>query len=161
MLTARIKIGSASPVDITEAFSLVYLDSDKRVGAPSKAYEVTVYPEEEGEYILPKASDDAFDYKVKFFVRAEDGDLNTINHKISAFNAALHDPLAEGETLKTYKQVTFYNDHKRHKIVGYPLPIAEASEFWRDPTNQVNDVAVIEWTIRVNKPSLCDFNSAS
>ena len=60
--------------------------------------------------------------------------------------------------LKTYHQVTFYNDYKRHKIVGYPNEIPEATDFWRDHRNQVEDIVIIEWTIRVTKPSLCDFN---
>ena len=97
------------------------------------------------------------DYKVKFFVKAAAGQLNTANAKIAAFNASLHGtPDANGQ--KEYYQVEFYNDYKRHKIVGYPHEIAEATDFWRDPTNQVNDVVVVEWTIRVTKPSLCDFS---
>ena len=43
-------------------------------------------------------------------------------------------------------------------IVGYPQPMAEAEDFWRDPKNQVNDIVIVEWTIRVTKPSLCDYN---
>lgn len=155
MIKVRLQIGSGQIVDTEQRFGLVYLDSDKRVGAPSKGFEKTSYPEEEGEHILPKTVDDAFDYKVKFFVQADS--LANANAKIAAFNRALHDN-PDGLGLKEYYQVTFYNDYKRHKIVGYPYEIAEAEEFWRDRTNQVNDVVVVEWTIRVTKPSLCDFN---
>lgn len=155
MIKVRVKIGSGNVVDTESTYGLVYLDSDKRFGAPSKGFEATSYPEEEGEHIVPKAVDAAFDYKVKFFVRSTS--LSNANALISAFNSALHGTAsATGE--KEYYQVEFYNDYKKHKIVGYPNEIAEATEFWRDPSNQVNDVVVVEWTIRVNKPSLCNFN---
>jgi len=154
MLTVRIKIGSDSIRD-SQYWGLVYLDSDKRVGSPQKAFESTRYPEEEGEHIIPKAADDAFDYKVKFFIQGTT--LEDANAKIDAFNAALHETPSD-LGLKEYNKVEFYNDYKRHKIVGYPHEIAEATEFWRDRTNQVNDVVVVEWTIRVTKPSECDFS---
>ena len=154
MITVRIKIGDGAIQD-TQAYGLVYLDSDKRVGAPSKGFEATAYPEEEGEHIIPKSVDAAFDYKVKFFIQADS--LENANEKISAFNEALYTQESVGG-VKTYKQVKFYNDYKRHKIVGFPQPIPEATDFWRDPDNQVNDVVVVEWNIHVTKPSLCDFS---
>ena len=154
MITARIKIGSGSIVD-TQTYGLVYLDSDKVVGAPSKGFESTSYPEQEGENILPKTVDASFEYKVKFFVQATS--LENANAKIKALNESFYSTTT-GSDVKTYNKVEFYNDYKRHKIVGYPQPISEATEFWRDPKNQVNDVVVVELTIRVNKPSLCDFN---
>ena len=164
MITARIRIGNGDILDTRDRVTagdglrgLIYLDSDKRVGAEQKEFEATSYPEEEGEHIIPKTVDAPFDYKVKFFIKASAGQLNTANAKIAAFNASLHGtPDANGQ--KEYYQVEFYNDYKRHKIVGYPYEIAEATDFWRDPTNQVNDVVVVEWTIRVTKPSLCDFS---
>lgn len=153
MITVRVKIGSGSIVD-TQTLGFIYLDSDKRVGVPSKGFESTSYPEEEGEHIIPKTVDAAFDYKVKFFIQGTT--LEDANAKIDAFNKSLY---TQSGGVKTYKQVTFYNDYKRHKIVGYPSEIAEAEDFWRDRTNQVNDVVVVEWTIRVNKPSLCEFTT--
>jgi hypothetical protein len=155
MLHARIKIVGThtDPVDTT-TYGLVYLDSDKVTGAPSKGFESTSYPEEEGEHIIPKTVDAAFDYKAKFFIRATS--LKDANALIKEFNAALYTQ-EQGSDVKTYKQVEFYNDYKRHKVVGYPQPIAEATDFWRDTKNQVNDVVVVEWIIRVNQPSLCDF----
>lgn len=153
MITVRIKIGDGEIVD-TQTFGFIYLDSDKRVGAPSKGFEATSYPEEEGEHIIPKTVDAAFDYKVKFFIQADS--LEDANDKIDAFNKSLY--TASGG-VKTYEQVTFYNDYKRHKIVGYPSEISEATEFWRDKTNKLNDIAVVEWNIRVNKPSLCEFKT--
>lgn len=157
MLRVRLKIGANGTVyDTEEHWGFIYLDSDKRVGADSKGFESTSYPEEEGEHIIPKTVDAAFDYNVKFFIQATS--LENANDKIAAFNASLYTQ-DSGSDVKEYKQVTFYNDYKRHKIVGYPSPITEATEFWRDTKNQVNDVVVIEWTIRVTKPSLCEFKT--
>ena len=155
MITVRLKIGDGSIWD-TKDFGFIYLDSDKRVGAPSKGFEATAYPEEEGEHIIPKAVDDAFDYKVKFFIQSDS--IEDANAKIVAFNASLHGA-PDSLGLKTYYPVTFYNDYKRHKIVGYPSEIAEATEFWRDRDNQLNDIVVVEWNIRVTKPSLCEFKT--
>lgn len=153
MITARINIDGT--IRDSQYYGLVYLDSDKRLAAPTKGFEATSYPEEEGEHIIPKTADDAFDYTVKFFIRATSvKDANTL---ISEFNAQLSSQDAVGG-VRTFNQVEFYNDYKRHKIVGYPQPIAEATNFWRDPSDQVHDVVVVEWTIRVTKPSLCDFS---
>ena len=157
MLTARIKIGDGQIVD-TQTYGLVYLDSDKVVGAPTKGFESTQYPEEEGEHIMPKTVDAAFDYKAKFFIQATT--LQSANDRIAAFNAMLYTQ-EQGSDTKTFKQVEFYNDYKRHKIVGIPQPMAEATEFWRDMKNQVNDVVIVELNIRVTKPSLCDFALSS
>lgn len=156
MLTARIKIGNGGVTD-TRNYGFIYLDSDKVVGAPIKGYEATSYPEEEGEHILPRTVEAAFDYKVKFFVEAKS--LRNANALIAAFNSALcYKGENDEKDIMTYNQVEFYNDYKRHKIVGYPNPIAEATDFWRDKYNQVQDIVVVEWTIRVPKPSLCDFS---
>lgn len=155
MLTVRLKIGDGEIVDTT-AYGMIYLDSDKRVGPDSKGFESTSYPEEEGEHIIPKTVDAAFDYKVKFFIQADS--VDDANDKIAAFNALLCDQETPGG-VKTHKQVAFFNDYKRHKIVGYPLPISEATDFWRDRRNQLNDIVVIEWTICVTKPSLCEFST--
>lgn len=154
MLTVRLQVADGAIVD-TQQYGFIYIDSDKRVGRESKGFESTSYPEEEGEHIIPKTVDNAFDYKVKFFIQA-DSVLNA-NDKIDEFNEMLYTQDAN-TGVKTYKQVTFYNDYKRHKIVGYPSEISEATEFWRDRTNQLQDIVIVEWTIRVNKPSLCDFS---
>ena len=154
MITVRLKIGDGEITD-TQDFGFIYLDSDKRVGPESKGFETTAYPEEEGEHILPKSVDDAFDYKVKFFIQADT--LESANAKIDAFNKSLYTQEAGSDT-KVFKQVEFYNDYKRHKIVGFPFEISEATDFWRDHRSQIEDIVIIEWTIRVIKPSLCDYN---
>ena len=155
MINVRIKIGNGEIVD-TQTLGLIYLDSDKRLAPPTKGFETTSYPEEEGEHILPKTVDDAFDYKVKFFIQADA--IQDANAKISAFNAMLHGTPDSLGSKEVYR-VTFYNDYKRHKIVGYPSPMEEATDFWRDRDNQVNDIVVVEWNIRVTKPSLCEWNT--
>lgn len=154
MIKVRIKIGSGSIVDTEDTYGFVYLDSDKRFAAETKGFEATSYPEEEGEHIIPKTVDAPFDYKVKFFVQADT--LNNANAKIKAFNDALYSP-TQGSTVKTFNKVVFYNDYKQQRIEGYPMPISEATDFWRDPSNQVNDIVIVEFTIRVTKPSLCEY----
>lgn len=158
MLRVRIQIGDGEIQDST-VYSLVYLSADHRFAAETKGFESTSYPEEEGEHILPKTVDAAFDYKIRFYVRAE-GALENANEKIAAFNALLYTQ-EEGSDVKTFKQVHFYNDYKKVLIVGYPKPIHEATDFWRDGSGKAHDVVVVEWVIRVTKPSLCDFNLES
>lgn len=156
MLTVRLKIDGqlGDPVD-TQEYGLVYLSADNKVGAETKGFESTSYPEQEGENIIPKTVDAPFDYKITFFVQAS-GSLGHANAVIDAFNQMLY--TKDGD-VKTFKQVTFYNDYKRVKIVGYPHPISEATQFWRDKNGQQLDVVVVEWTIRVTKPSLCEFTA--
>lgn len=158
MLTVRIQIGEGEIQDST-VYSLVYLSADHRFAADTKGFESTSYPEEEGEHILPKTVDAAFDYKVRFYVRAE-GALENANQKIAAFNELLYSQEQDSD-VKTFNLVHFYNDYKKVLIVGYPQPISMATDFWRDGSGRAHDVVVVEWVIRVTKPSLCDFNLAS
>lgn len=154
MIRVRLKIGSGKLLDTIDGYGLVYVSSDHRFEAPLKEFEKTSYPEEAGEHIIPKTVDDAFDYKVTWFIKA-DGSLGNANAVIAHFNSLLY--TQEGD-VKTFKQVTFYNDYKKVKIVGTPSLIQEATEFWRDANGKQHDVVCVEWVIRVSKPSLCDFN---
>ena len=36
--------------------------------------------------------------------------------------------------------------------------MSEATDFWRDSTGKTHDIVLMEWVIRVDKPSECDFN---
>lgn len=156
MISVSIKIGEDGQIrDTLTTHGLVYLDSDKRVGPESKGFESTSYPEQPGENILPKTVDAPFDYKVKFFIQATD--IKNANARIADFNSKLCTEDSQTH-IKTFKRVEFYNYYKRHKIVGYPLEISEAEEFWRDSRNQQYDVVVVELTIRVTNPTLCDYN---
>lgn len=154
MITVRLKIGDGAVQDTIDGYGLRYVSADHRFGAEVKDMETITYPEEEGEHVIPKTVDAPFDYKVKFYVKC-DGALQNANQRITTFNNALS-VLSNG--VRTFKQVSFYNDYKKVLIVGYPKPIALAEDFWRDSSGEAHDVVVVEWTIRVTKPSLCNFN---
>lgn len=154
MIKVRLQIGDGDIVDTADEYGLIYVSADSRFNAPIKAFEKTTYPEQEGENILAKTVDDAFDYKVTWFIKA-DGSLGNANTVIGRFNSLLC--TKEGD-IKTFKQVSLYNDYKKVKIVGTPSPIQEVTEFWRDANGKQHDVVCVEWVIRVSKPSLCDFN---
>lgn len=154
MIHTRLQIGDGDVLDTYTEYGLIYLDADERLAPPTKGFEKTTYAEEEGEHIDPKTVDDAFDYKAKFLVQAKNSDLENANVIIRDFNKRLY---TQSGDVKTFKQIAFYNDFNRVKIVGYPSPIAEATDFWRDKHGNVADAVIIELTIRVTKPSLCDF----
>ncbi len=154
MITARIKIGSGNAVD-TQTYGLVYLSSDNIIGAPTKGFESTSYPEQDGENVNPKTVDDAFDYTVKFFIKTTS--LTNANSVIKTFNDMLYTQ-NQGSYVKEFKRVYFYNDYKKVLIVGYPSPISEATDFWRDSAGNLHDVVVVEFKIRVDQPHLCNFN---
>lgn len=145
--------------DTFDEYGLCYLSSDNRLAADVKGFETTSYPEEEGEHTDGKTVEAAFDYKVKFLVQAKDADLNNANAIVDNFNRALYDKSDVLDSdVRIYKTVTFYNDYKRVKIVGVPKPISTPKSFWRDAKGNVADAAEVEFTIRVTKPSLCDFD---
>lgn len=154
MIKVRLQIEDSEILDTADNYGLVYVSADSRFAAPIKQREVTTYAEQEGENASAKTVDDAFDYKVTWFVKA-DGSLGNANAVIDRFNALLYDQV---DDIKSFKRVTFYNDYKKAKIVGIPSPIQEATEFWRDTQGKQHDVVSVEWVIRVSKPSLCDFN---
>ena len=155
MIKARLKIEDGEIYDITEKYGLVYINGDKRFAAPIKDFEETIYPEQSGKNINPRTTDDAFEYKVVFFIKTDS--ITRANKKISRFNSSLY--TQEGD-VKTFKQVTFYDDYKGVKIVGYPKPMADATEFWRDKNKNIADIVCCEWVVCVNNPSLCDFNDS-
>lgn len=154
MIRVRLQIEGGDILDTADNYGLIYISADSRFHAPIKEFEKTSYPEQEGENVSSKTVDDAFDYKVTWFVKA-DGNVGNANAVIAEFNALLYDQV---DDIKTFKQVAFYNDYKKVKIVGTPSPIQEATEFWRDANGKQHDVVQVEWVIRVHKPSLCDFN---
>lgn len=153
MIRVRLFIDgmTGDPLDTETKWKLIYVSADNRVSAPIKPFEKTTYPEQEGENIYNKTVDDAFDYKVTWLIKATLDDANAI---ISTFNSEI----MNNNGIKEFRRVTFYNDYKKVKIVGIPSPISEATEFWRDANGKQHDVVKVEWTIRVDKPSLCDFN---
>lgn len=154
MIKVRLAIGQGKILDTIDAYRLIYISADRRFEAPIKEMEKTSYPEQEGENSLDKTVRDAFDYKVTWFIKA-DGLTANANRVIRSFNSLLY--TQQGDVL-TFKQVRLYDDYKKVLIVGRPSLISEATEFWRDANGKQHDVVCVEWTIRVTKPSLCDFN---
>lgn len=157
MINVRLQIANGDIKDTASEYGLVYLESDTRFSAPIKDFEKTTYAEQPGSNIDPKTVADEFEYKVKFFVRAG-GSVGNANAAIASFNSLLY--TQDENNIKTFKQVTFYNDYKKVKIVGYPKPIEDATDFWRDSKGNVADVVCVELNILVNDPTLCDFNLA-
>lgn len=156
MIRTRLQIGDGEVLDTYTEYGLIYLDADERLAPPTKGFEKTAYAEEEGEHIDPKTVDDAFDYKAKFLVQAKNSDLENANVIIRDFNKRLYTQ-DEDSDVKTFHRIAFYNDYNRVKIVGYPQSISEATDFWRDKHGNVFDAVQVELTIRVTKPSLCNF----
>lgn len=154
MIRVRLQIEDGEIYDITQKYGLVYISGDKTFAAPIKDFEESVYPEQSGKNIYPQTTDEAFDYKVVFFIKTDN--LTRANKKISRFNNSLYTQIGD---VKTFKQVTLYDDYKGVKIVGYPKPIQTATEFWRDKNGKIADIVCCEWTINVNNPSLCEFDN--
>ena len=158
MIKSRIQIeGDDKIYDLQSIYGLVQVSSDDVFGAPLKEFERTTYPEEHGSHVIPSAIQKEFDYKVKFLVKCENG-LDYANWAIARFNSDMIKQSADG--IPTLKQITFYNDFKKVKVVGYPLPFEKATQFWRDKNGKLHDVVIVELTIKVTNPSLCNFNIA-
>lgn len=155
MKKVRIKIGDGAVEDVSTAHKLIYLDADDRTEAPIKKRDVSTYVEQAGENTDPRTVQDAFDYKIQFAIDAWDRNLDNVNAIVAAFNARLYTQ-SSGSDVRVYKEVTLYNDAKRVKIVGLPQPIAEPKKLGR--TINGYDFAQVEFVIRVDDPSKCDFN---
>lgn len=154
MIKVRLQIADGEILDTADNFGLVYVTADTRFSAPLKDFEKSSYAEQEGENINAKTVSDAFDYKASWLIKAN-GSLDNANAVIATFNALLYEQV---DDIKTFKHVAFYNDYKKIKIVGTPSLISEATEFWRDQSGKQHDIVVVDWLIRVSKPSLCNFN---
>ncbi len=155
MINVRMQIGDGSIEDVFTAHKLIYKGSDHRFEAPIKKRDTSSYIEEAGEHTDPRTVQDAFDYKVQFVIDAQNKNLKNVNAIIANFNSKLYIQ-ERGSDIRTYNNVTFYNDFKRVKIVGIPEPIQEAKTLYR--TKNGYDCAVVEFLIRVSNPKICDFN---
>lgn len=154
MIKSRIKIEDGKIYDFESMFGFIQVNSDTIFAPPLKPFEQSSYPEQSGVNILPISVEDSFEYKATFFVDAKRG-INNANWKIAEFNKAI---VSNEDGLKRVKQITFYNDFKKIKIVGYPQPIQKATEFWRDSKGRLHDVVCVELVIKVTNPTLCNFN---
>lgn len=157
MINVRIKIGDGAIEDTFAAHKLIYIDSDNRTEAPVKKRDVTSYAEESGDHTDPRTVQDAFDYKVQFIIDGQDKDLKRVNSIIAAFNKKLYTQPANSD-IRTYKEVTFYNDFKPCKIVGLPEPIAECKEFKKSKNGY--EFAQVELVIHVSDPTKCNFEAS-
>ena len=155
MIQSRLQIADGDILNLYDGYKLIHMETDTRFESPIKKRDTTSYAEEAGEHTDPRTVQDAFDYKVTFFVEAPNKDLTNANAVIDEFNRKLY--TQDGE-IRTYKEITFYNDFKRIKIVGLPEPIQEAKSLYRRQNGEVMDCAQVEWTIRVSDPTQCDFN---
>lgn len=159
MIRGRLQIGDGEILDTYKGWGFIYMDADERTEAPIKTRETTSYAEEAGEHIDPRTVQDAFDYTVKFLIECPNCNLENANAKIAAFNKALYSASYNSD-IRTYKEVTFYNDYNRVKIVGLPEPIAQPTDFFRRQDGSALDCAQVELKIRVSDPSKCDFNTS-
>jgi hypothetical protein len=160
MIQVRLKIGDGEIYDTYTKWGLIYMDADERTEAPIKTRAVSTYAHEAGEHIDRRTLQDAFDYTAKFLIETPNNNLENANAKIAAFNAALYTQ-DSGSDIRKYKQITFYNDYNRVKIVGIPEPIAQPTDFARRQDGSILDCAEVELKIRVEKPQLCDFSTVT
>lgn len=158
MIKVRLKIGNGAIEDTFAAHKLIYLSADNRTEAPIKKRDESSYPEQPGVNIDRRTVQDAFDYTVVFAIDGQDKNLKRVNTIIDTFNSKLYTQEA-GSDIRTYKEVTFYNDFKPHVIVGIPEPIAECKEFRKSKGGY--EFAQVEFKIRVNDPTKCNFGVLS
>ena len=157
MINVRIKIGDGAIEDSFSAHKLIYIDADNRTEAPIKKRDASSYVEQAGDNTDPRTVQDAFDYKVQFIIDGQDKDLKRVNSIIAAFNKKLYTQEADSD-IRTYKEVTFYNDFKPCKIVGLPEPIAECKEFKKSRNGY--EFAQVEFVIHVSDPTKCNFEKS-
>lgn len=155
MIRARIQIGDGEVEDTYKAHGLIYKKSDHRTEAPTKERDASSYAEEAGGHTDPRTVQDGFDYTAEFIIDAQNRNLQNVNAVIAAFNKRLYTQ-ETGSDIRTYKEVTLYNDYKRVKIVGLPNPIAELEELKR--SKRGFDFGLAKLTIHVDNPTKCEFD---
>lgn len=159
MINVRLKIGDDDIYDTFKQWGLIYIESDNYTEAPIKKRESTVYAEQSGENLDTRTVQDAFDYVVTFLIETPNKYLSSANAKIDAFNRCLWEPEMDEDgfqigNIRKYKEVVFFNDYKRVKIVGYPEPISKPEKFYRSD----HDCVIVDFKIRVSHPEKCEFN---
>lgn len=157
MVGVKLQIGEGEIFDTYEKWGLIYLDADKYTESPIKPRDTTSYPEDAGEHVDKRTVQAAFDYSVRFAIDTPNSLPTSANAIIDAFNRALYETVG-GSNVRRYQEVTFYNDFDQVMIVGLPEPIAQPEEWYRSRNKRTNDIAVVEFKIRVNDPSKCNFN---
>lgn len=137
MKEGYIKIGD-EPITRLEDLGMYISNSDKIFCAPRTDYEEQYYPETGKSNIFPETMIKPFDYKVTIGVTVD------INGRITYLNEKSRGKLVE-----------IYNLYAKTKIVGYLKTIPNASNFNRFINGEI---ATFDIVIRVNDPSLCDFD---
>lgn len=155
MITARIQIEDGEIKDTLE-YGLIVKKSDTIFEAPIKQQDKTSYPEEPGEHVDNRTVLDAFDYNVEFVVIAPNYDMSNANAIIEQFNKLLYRQDDSG--VRIYKEITYFDDYKRCKIVGLPSPLTSPESFYRRQDGTEMDCVEIKLKIRVTDPTKCVFN---
>jgi len=156
MIRSLIKIDGGGAEDSYNRWGFIYMDADERTAPDEKEDAVSNYAEQAGENRDGRTVDASFDYKVKFLVEAPNKDFKNVNVKVNDFNRAVREKLHDSD-VKRKKEIAFYNLLNRVKIVGYPEPIAQPTEFYHSNRYGELDFAVVELKIRVSDPRKCDF----
>lgn len=161
MITCRIQIENDSILDTFSGWGFIYKVGTRRFAPPEKKRDKSSYAEKAGANEDTRTVDDEFDYKVKFLIQTPNRNLENANSKIRAWNEAVREKIA-GSHIKRCKTITLYDDYKRCKIVGIPEIIEEVdeSDYFRRQRGDVMDCVVVELTIHVSDPTLCDFDMA-
>ena len=157
MIRAKIQIEDGLSKDTFSEWGLIYKVGDRRFSPPEKKIDEVSYPEEQGVHIDERTVYDKFDYTVSFIIS---GSYGTANDKIQAFNKAIRE---ESSSLGVHrcKMITLYDYYKRCKIVGYPQLLEEVKESDYKRRKGQDDFVIVDLTINVVNPSLCDFNLIS
>ena len=154
MIRAKIQIEDGLSKDTFNEWGLIYKVGDRRFSPPEKKIDEVSYPEEQGVHIDERTVYDKFDYTVSFIIS---GSYGIANDKIQAFNKAIRE---ESSSLGVHrcKKITLYDYYKRCKIVGYPQLLEEVKEGDYKRCKGQDDFVIVDLTINVVNPSLCDFN---
>lgn len=157
MIRAKIQIEDGLSKDTFNEWGLIYKVGDRRFSPPEKKIDEVSYPEEQGVHIDERTVYDKFDYTVSFIIS---GSYGIANDKIQAFNKAIRE---ESSSLGVHrcKKITLYDYYKRCKIVGYPQLLEEVKESDYRRCKGQDDFVIVDLTINVVNPSLCDFNLIS
>lgn len=162
MITARIQIEDGQILDTYKGWGFIVMgngDDKKHFAPPEKKRDKSSYPEKAGVHEDPRTVDDEFDYNIQFLIEAPNLNLVNANSKIKAWNDAVREKAPDSD-VKRCKTVTLYDDRMRCKIVGIPEIIAEVDkdDFYRRQNNDVMDCVVVNLTIHVSNPKLCEFD---
>lgn len=162
MISGRIRIEDGPLQDLYKGWGFIYKAGDRRFAPPEKKRTSTSYIEEAGAHEDARTVDDVFDYKVSLLLEAPNKDLVNANSKIKAWNEAVRERVADSD-VKRCRTVTLYDDYKRCKIVGIPEIIESVDEkdYYRRQDGSAMDCVVVELTIHVSEPGLCEFDIPS